>query len=87
MVEVKAGDRVCCVGRDGSRVNRFGPTWTGKIYEARNTNRGLVWVLAGTFGGGRSGQKPSQTFIAELQGKAEYRWVDITLKHGQSVAN
>lgn len=84
--EIKVGDRVCCVGRDGSKTTKYGPIWTGKIYEVviRKSDHALVWALIGTFGGTRSGKKPSDKFIKELQSQAEYFWVD-PLTHGEKV--
>lgn len=68
------GERVATVGRDGARMAKTGsgfsdPIWTGKIYEARRRQYDgtLTWRLVDTFGGDRSGRRPSQRFCVELQ--------------------
>lgn len=83
---IQVGNRVCCVGRDGAKVTKYCPIWTGKIYEVvvRKSDQALVWALVGSFGGTRSGKKPSEKFIKELQDQAEYPWV-ANKTHGERV--
>lgn len=87
MANYQIGDRVCVVGRDGSRMaNQRYPIWTGKIYEVSQLKNGaVVWAWIGTFGGTRSGSKPSQKFVNELREQAEYPWIDASLRHGELV--
>jgi hypothetical protein len=68
------GTRVATVGRDGTRCCKWGPIWTGKVYEAqpRKSDGVLVWILVDTFGGDRSGKYgPSKKYCAEVMADAE----------------
>jgi hypothetical protein len=72
------GTKVCTVGRDGAKCASHSAIYTGKIYEAMQRKDGtLVWSLAGTFGGTRTGKGgPSAKFVAELRAAAQHAWVD-----------
>ena len=76
--QTTVGTKICTVGRHGAKCASHSAVFTGKIYEATQRKDGtLVWALAGTFGGTRTGKgKPSDKFVAELKAVAEYAWVD-----------
>lgn len=87
----REGDRVCTVSRLGSRFAAvrtsewtfYFAVWTGSVYVARRRKRdgALTWRLEGRFGGTRTGNTPSQSFIAELKAAAEHPWLD-GVRHG-----
>ena len=81
---------VCTVARFGSKMAKTGggfsvPIWTGAIYERKPRKRDgkLTWRRIGSFGGTRSGHKPSDRFVAELKAAAEHPWMD-DVRHGDS---
>lgn len=87
----KAGDRVCTVGRDGSRLASTGSGFSvsiyiGKIYEAkeRQSDGGLTWRLVGEYGGTRAGDRPSKSFVSELEADAEHDFI-LGITHGKKV--
>ena len=81
--EIKEGQQICTVGRAGAKcayvrgIGHF-PIFTGKVYTATRTKRGLlVWKLTGYFGDERSAQgRPSPRHVAELQQLAAHPWRD-----------
>jgi len=76
---VKAGDRVCTLGRVVIEVNGSSDVrWTGIILEAQPLDSGtLVWNRVGTYGEMRIvfPLRISQAF-AELKAAAQHAWVD-----------
>lgn len=81
------GDRVCNVGRDGARQASVGgfswPIWTGAVYELQRRKKDgqLRWVRVGSYGGTRSGIRPSDLFVRRLQEQAAYPWLHV--RHNQ----
>ena len=78
--------RVATVARWGSATANRYPLWCGAVYEARRRVRDgvLTWRRVESFGGTRSGWRPSGLFVRQLKAVAEYPWMD-DVRHGTEV--